>query len=205
MPNQDEVLSRLNRVYAALDESIEADLTQFPAQVISDGGLFGILQEFHGGLTPAQIENLAYAVIHNITNLIDHLKRWARGNSNDLGPILRAEHGSLALQILRDLSNNDKHGYSPRHTSRSGKSPQLREVGRPLRMTTGSAAGSSVAFVFTPEGPKLISHGGGSAAVVITGSIVDRDGQPLGDLYEVELQALTVIEALVHELGLRLE
>lgn len=111
---------------------------------------------------------------------------------------------SLSLQIIIDLSNNDKHGYSPRDGGQSRKSPLLCEVKRVMKMSTGTGQASSIAIVFTPTGPKQIFSGGGSAQVIITGDVVDSNCAPLGQLYELGNEALQAWEQQIGALGIRI-
>jgi len=39
--------------------------------------------------------------------------------------------------------------------------------------------------------------------IVVTGTVVDRDGNPVGDLYTSATEAVDAIEGLVAELGLQ--
>ena len=56
---KDELVERLHRIYAALDDAVEGDLAQFPPKVIADEKRFSVYQDFLGGLSDAQISNFA--------------------------------------------------------------------------------------------------------------------------------------------------
>ena len=75
------------------------------------------------------------------------------------------------------------------------------EVNRVLKLTTGTAPGSSVMVVFTPQGPKQTATGGGGSAVVVTGTVVDGQGFPLGDLHNIEADSLKAWEQELRSLG----
>jgi hypothetical protein len=199
--SKDEVLERLHRIYAALDGFVEGDLSKFPPKVLADERGFAMYQDFLGGLSPAQLSNLAHSVIHNVANLQNHVRRWAAKNGKDPNRIDQTGSGSAALQIIKDLSNNDKHGYPPRNGGHSGKVPKLVEVRRVLRLTTAAEAGSSVAVILTPAGPKQLS-GTGSTAVIVTGQVVDPSGAVIGDLYSLALEALKAWEQELNVLGI---
>ena len=81
--SNDELLDRLHRIHAAVDATIEGDLAKFPPTVVSDERGFKMYQDFLGGLTDAQITNLAHGLIHNIANVPDHLRRWCQKNGHD--------------------------------------------------------------------------------------------------------------------------
>lgn len=197
----DDVLDRLYRIYAALDTTIEGDLSKFPPKVVSNERGFSMYQDFLGGLKPPQLLNLAHSVIHNIANLYDHLRRWMAKNGKDPKSVDQIVERYPALQLIRDLSNNDKHGYPPRNGGHSGKAPKLTNVNRVLKLTTGTAPGSGVMVVFTPQGPKQTVTGGGGSAVVVTGTVVDAQSAALGDLHDIEVEALKAWEQELRSLG----
>jgi hypothetical protein len=58
-------------------------------------------------------------------------------------------------------------------------------------------------IVFTPQGAQR--RGGGSAAVIVTADIVDRNGKRLGDLHETCGAAIEAWEAEFRALGLPLK
>jgi len=73
------------------------------------------------------------------------------------------------------------------------------EIKRTLRLTTSAEPGSSVTVVFTRGGPKQVS-GSGSTSVVVTGQIVDSAGANIGDLYDLQIEALKAWEEELKEL-----
>ena len=79
----EELLARVARIYASVDAIQEFDMTKLPATVRQDQGYISVSQDFTGGLTQAEIDNVAYSLIHNIANLHDHLRRWARRTGKD--------------------------------------------------------------------------------------------------------------------------
>ncbi len=136
--SDDDIFKRLNRLYAAVGATIEADLSKFPPTVIDQDGMFGIAQDFLGGLSPEEIENLAHSMIANIANFRTHLRAHAKSHpGTDVGEILAVLDQSRPFQIIKDLFNNEKHGYRPRGGGFSGLSPQLTDVNRVLQLTTG--------------------------------------------------------------------
>lgn len=202
--SNNEVLERLHRIYAiyaAVNAVEEGDLGKFAPMIFQDEHHIAIYQNFVGGLTPAELSNLAHSVIHNLANLHDHLRRWARNNGHDPQRIEDAISNSASLQIIIDLSNNDKHGYPPWKGGRSGKAPKLVDVTRDLRLTTAPEAGSYVVVTLTPSGLKQVS-GTGSTSVIIIGQVVDSNGAVIGDLYQIELEALGAWEEVLNRLGI---
>lgn len=190
----DDILARLHRIYAAIDAALEGDLTKFLPQIFQDEKHFAMYQDFVGGLTPAELSNLAHSVIHNVANLRDHLRRWAANNGHNPSRIDQAISHSVPLQIITDLSDNDKHGYPRRDDGYSGKAPKLAEIRRVLRLTNAGV-------ILTPLGPKQVS-GSGSTNVIVTGQVVDKHGTIIGDLYDLEVAALKAWEEELKELGI---
>jgi len=222
----DEVLARLSRIYAAIEATLEGDLTNFLPQIVQNEAHFAMHQDFVGGLTPAELSNLAHSVIHNVASLRDHLRGWARESGHDLSRIDETIKSCPPLQIIMDLWDNDKHGGSRRDGGYSGKAPKIEKVERVLRLATGAGSaldvaavstrgsarpsvsmtgpaesGSSVAVSFTPQGPRQVS-GSGSAHVIVTGQVVDARGTVIGDLYDLEVEALKVWEQVLKDFGI---
>lgn len=83
----------------------------------------------------------------------------------------------------------------------TGKAPQVVEIRRIMRLSTESGAGSFVGFMITPDGQQHIS-GSGSATVIVTGNIVDGGGVSIGDLYDIELEAVDTLEKFLTNLGI---
>jgi len=198
----DELLNRVDRIYASVDATQEIDMTKLPGIVRQEQGGVWFYQDFSSGLSKAEIQNIAYSLIHNIANLKDHLRRWARQNGTDPATIDQAIAASNALNIIIDLSNNDKHGYPPRDGGNSGVAPQVSGIDRVMRLSTGGEAGSSIAMTFNNDGtPRIVSRGSGSAKAVITGDVIDKDGNKLGDLDKFDHEAVEALEKLLADLG----
>jgi len=175
----EELRDRIRRIYAAIGETVERELSRFlPTVSVSDHAVF-FFQDFTGGLTEAQIANAAFAAIHALAHFPDHLRRWARSNGRPAEEVEGHVASSPELAIIIDLSNRDKHG-PPRDGGRSGKAPAVRNLRRAFSLSAGPEVGAVAQVVFTCSGPVL--HGSGSAAVIITGEIVASDGTSLGDL-----------------------
>ncbi len=143
----DVILQRINRIYAAIGEIEEDDPNKLKATVIQTDKIQAIFQDFRAGLSDDDLSNQAHSVIHNIANLRDHLKRWASHHGQDKKKVDEAVDACPELQIIKDLSNNDKHGYPPRKGGRSGQSPQLVEIDRVMRLQTQAGKGSGFAML----------------------------------------------------------
>jgi hypothetical protein len=187
---------RVRRIYAALQHVIGPPVREVPVSTGRFGGIGFMAVDFREGLTDEELSNRVHTVIHNIANLEGHLIRWtsARGMEPDM--VRNAVAQSDDLRIVIDLANNDKHGYPPRNGGRSGRSPRLVDLERWLSMTTQAEAGSSVGFTPSPDGKGRII-GDGSAAVVITGAVVDAEGSRVGDLDAILQASIGVWEAFL--------
>ncbi|MDA0988718.1 MAG: hypothetical protein O2783_06260 [Chloroflexi bacterium] len=202
----EELLARVQRMYASVDAVQEFDMTQLPAIIRQEKDYISVSQDFTGGLSQAEIENLAQALVYNIAHLDAHLRRWAQLNGKDPKRVDKAARAADSLKIIKDLSNSDKHPYPTRDWGHSRLAPSVLNIRRLMRLSTGGEAGSSVAMTFGSGGiPKIMSRGSGSANAVITGEVNDKDGNRLGDLYEIELEAVAVLEKVIAELGMDVE
>ena len=150
--NPDELLTRIRRIYASINALREFDMGKLPAKVIQNDRVVGVLQDFSGGLSEEDIANLAFVVIHNIANLQDHLRQWAARNGKDKTEVDATFNASQYLQLIHDLSNNDKHGYPPHGGGRSGLAPMLINLRRQMQLTTKAQPGSSVVMTLGPGG-----------------------------------------------------
>jgi hypothetical protein len=198
---QADLLNRLGRIYAAVKASTEFDMTKLPAKILPGGGTVGFWQDFTGNRSEHDIENAAQDVIHNIASLKGHLKRWAVANKKDKTRVDAAFNKSAELQIIEDLWNNDKHGYPPRNEGCSRKAPKLRNIRSLMKLTTQAKIGSFVTLTLGPGGVPNIK-GDGSAYAVITGDVVDKDGNMLGDLFNIEKGAVEAWESLLTDYGI---
>lgn len=196
----DALTQRVRRIYAAVDATVERDMSRLPGRVEKSGKMTSVTQDFSGGLSDETISNLAHSLIHNIANLADHLRGWASKNKEGKALVDKAVKSSFELQVLKDLSNNDKHGYPPRDGGQSGRMPKLLNPRRILRLTTGAAKGSGVMLTLGRDGQPVI-RGSGSAKAMVTGEVVDSKGEHIGDLYDIAAKALADWEVLLSEYG----
>jgi len=202
MPS-DELTLRIQRIYEAVDAVVETDISKFMPKVIKDGNRIGFYQDWSGGLSSAEIENIAHILIYNVANLKEHLRGWAETNGKDKTKVNVAFKGSQELKIIKDLSNNDRHGYDPKIGGNSGKSPRIDKINTIMRMTTKPKKGSVIGLTLNRQGvPKII--GDGNAKVIITGDILDKDGNKIGDLYETLLKAINDWEKVLTEFGVNI-
>jgi hypothetical protein len=195
----DEIQQRIDRIYAAIgsvEMSHPNDLR--PRVYHSEKGTL-LIGDFRAGQTDAELINQAMSLIHNIANLYDHLKKWAKSHGVPESRVKDAFDGCGDQAIIRDLSNRDKHGPS-RDSGHSGKSPELIEVNRVMRLrgklgvrTIGMAMGANGNWEF-PEGT---TH-----KAVVTGIVIDKNSDRMGDLYEIAMKAVKTWERFAVDHGL---
>jgi hypothetical protein len=191
-----DINERIRRIYTALNHVIGSAVREVPVSTRRMGSFNFVSVDFREGLTDEELSNRVHLVIHNIANLEGHLIRWAQARGLTAGTVQDAVAQSNDLRIVIDLANNDKHGYPPRDGGKSRRSPKLVDLERWLNMTTLPEAGSFVGFTLGSDGQGRIV-GGGSAAVVITGSVVDGAGSKVGDLDAILEAAICAWEAFL--------
>jgi len=191
----DSLQDKIDRIYAALGTSVEKDMTRLPAEVTSTPRFLRIHQDFSGAQSQAELENLAYSLVHNIANLRDHLRKWAKAHGKDPDAVDQAVEECAPLQTICDLSNADKHGGHGRQTW-SGRRPSLANVTRVLRLTTKPEKGSRV-VARLGRIPRI--SGDGTAEAILTGEVVDENGQTVGTLHALAAEGVRAWEKLLRD------
>lgn len=163
----DQLERRLDRIYSALAAVRETDLTNFEVTPGEWNGQNTIGVDFRAGLTDDQLSNLAHSAIHNVAHLEGHLIRWAKSKNLNSDLVTGGIARSKALEVVIDLSHNDKHGYPPRDGGKSGLAPRLRDLERFMLMGVGSWTGVR----FGPRGVAR-SEGRGSVCEQLSGQQV---------------------------------
>jgi hypothetical protein len=197
----DAIRQRMSRIYSAIGVTEEKDSKKLKATVIENVGFKAHVQDFRGCLSDEELSNQIHLVIHNIANLADHLRRWAAKNGRDKQRVNQILRSSFELQVIQDLSDNDKHGYPPRDGGRSGKSPQLAEIDRVMCLQPQANNGSVIAMTIGAGGvPKFM--GDVSAKAVVISRIVDYDNNYLCEFSDITAKAVEAWETLLLEFGL---
>jgi hypothetical protein len=98
-----------------------------------------------------------------------------------------------------DLANSDKHGGHDRQGGQwSGTWPELKNIGRGLRITTGAAPGAMAGMQMLPNGDIRTF---GDTAITVLGEVELRDGRKL-DIGYVQRRAIEAWEELLRRFGL---
>jgi hypothetical protein len=192
----DDFGKRVRRIYAALGHIEVADLSKFPPR-LGEPGSRHIFQDFRGGLSDEELENLAQSAVANVANVKDHLRRWARRNDRDLVQIDDAVKRSDAIRIIIDLADREKHGGERNNGGYSRRSPQLGKIERSLEIRPPK--GVPVEVLFGEDGP--IFSPGANPHVVLTAPVLDRSGVKIGDLHRLLMEALSAWDSLLQEWG----
>jgi hypothetical protein len=194
-----ELMMKVRRLRAATGDSEELDLSKFPPSFVQTESGIQLRSDFSGGFSQEQLENIAFGIIRAISDLYDHLRKWARANGRDEKAVDETIRGSRELQLIMDLATLDKHGGHDRSGGRSGARPRLVNVKRVFEMTTRAREGSFIGFSVTPEG--IRTFGDGKAAVVVSGEVVDDNGKSLVLSY-VQQRAIQHWEELMARWGI---
>lgn len=197
-----EILLRIQRINAAFGGTIKADLRKFPAQIYrSLRGKF-LMQDFSGGMSEAELANIVQSIIHNLGSFHDHLQNWAEPRGISRTSIHNYLARSDDFCVVMDLYNRDKHG-APGH--RNGWSRKQPELGRPrgvLQLKTQAKNGSWVAMVAGARGEPQI-RGDGSAHVIVTAGVLDKNGNSMGDVDKYIRGALRFCEGALRDFNVR--
>lgn len=199
----DDLNSRVQCLYTAIEATQETDISKFVPTVTSDGKHVCFYHDWRGGRSDPELDNTIHILIYNIANLKDLLEKWADQNGKDKTRVYAAFKNSLALRIIKDLSNNHRHGYNPRKLGNSRRSPRVDNITTVMQMTTKPEKGSLVSLTFDGQGVPRVA-GSGTAKVIITGDILDRDGNKIGDLHKTLLEAVEVWESVLDDYDVKL-
>jgi hypothetical protein len=195
------IQGRIDRLFDAVSLAVEQDLSKFKPVVVSNQHGHGVYQDYNGGATEAELSNKLHILIHNVASFHDHLKKWAPSagvNRENVHSFLKA---SVDFCIVRDLWNNDKHGYPPKEDRDwSRKAPRLRDVHGALQAQTRPEKNSQVWMTIDAKG-KPIYGGDGTFEVVISGTVVDRDGNPIGTVDTILSRAVARCEEAIKLFG----
>jgi hypothetical protein len=191
---------KLEQLYAALAEMrvTEKLASMKPTRVASDGR-FATTFDFTKIEKPATAANRVSTLVSNIASLKDHLHAWCRKNGKpETGDRLINSNRDVA--IIHDLWNLDKHAELNR-PSRSGLVPRLQPAHTTLEFKVTTSEETPLIAIPVFSGP-IQAHG--DANVRITATVVDKDGNSLGDIEPICLRAVAAWQAEFVKAGLRI-
>jgi len=166
--------------------------------VTQTANMVSVRHDFQGGLTRAEIENMASNVNRAIADLKDYVNKWAtaHGHPRDAGEVV--VQSSLELSLIVDLTNFDKHGGHGRNGGSSKLFPELKNLRRGLRITAGGAPGAMAMMQVLPTGA---INTVGDAAVTVLGDVCLRDGRQI-EMGYVQQPAIEAWEEVFRQFGL---
>ncbi len=176
------VETRLKKIYASVGEQFTYGHAALD-MTYTEGKERSVSISFFNPDDEPKILNQINSVISNLANLKDCLKKKIEESGNDPQVIEDEINNSPHLQVILDLSNQEKHGYPLTKTRRSGKDPLITNVGRVLSSSNK---------------PDNIRHEGSDGSsmmnmmVMITADITDSHGDKL---YRLDYLVETTLSA----------
>lgn len=192
---------KIRQMHAALTGIRSYDLGQIEVKRGQKGDEFYTEIDFTGGATEVELANIVTLLIANVGSLRDHFKNWCEDHSVPFEGD-KLINSNMACAIVHDLWNTDKHGKLTR-PPRSGHHVQLTELHKGLCLSTGMTAGSTTVFRFDPitGNFQTQSSGGGTTSVIVSGLVLDGQGNRLGDLSQFIEQAVDAWETCLRQAG----
>jgi hypothetical protein len=197
------VEDRLKRLYAALaGMKVTERLPSMRPTTHQEGHRADISFDFTNGIDPATAANRVSLLLNNIACLKDHLRQWCNKNGKAFtGEELLGTNRDAA--IIHDLWNWDKHGESNRN-SRSGFHPRIGRDAHTALVLKGDSKSNRVGVTIP-----LVGGGStqvyGDASLRIVATVVDMNGNQIGDLEPIALRAIAAWEAEFAKVGIKLD
>jgi len=191
-----DIKTRLERVYSSInarfDNNIEKHVKKHLIHIKEENKvLIGV--SFNKISKEVDDLNKIIMIIHNLANLKDHLKSIISGRDETPEVIEQEINNSFDLQLIIDLSNQEKHGYPLTRTNRSGKNPQIRNVNNVLQLTGSSSVRISM-------NGKVESQG--NVKVSIIADITDENGNKIVELDKLIGNAISKWEEVIKKYNL---
>jgi hypothetical protein len=199
----DELVFKIQRLYASISAVTETDMSKFRPKISRDEKSMGIYQDWSGNLSEAERMNYLHLLVSNIASLEYYLNKWADQNGRDKSIVHNKFKNTKALQIIHDLWNTEKHANS-NIKSKSGLFPVLKETNSYMKLATKAKKGSSVGFTFNANGtPKVL--GDGLAEGVISGDVMSKEGKSIGDFHKIALDVVAAWESVLRDFNIYIE
>lgn len=197
----DTLERKIKQMHAAMGAMSSSDVLAVVPEVVETATYRSIGVDFNKNADPIELANAASLLVANIASLKDHLRAWCKLNSvNFTGDKLI--NSNMAVALVHDLWNVDKHGVL-NSAPRSGITPRLVRLRKTLSISSGTGAGCGASYKIDPLTGKAILQtiGGGSAAIVITGQIVDEFGAVKADFLTTCVEAVEAWEHVIADAG----
>jgi hypothetical protein len=195
-----DIEQKLAQMYAALRElEITNKLPSIKPTTKRVGNQFVTSFDFSKGTDVATAANRVSLLLNNIASLKDYLKAWCKKNGKPFTGDQLID-GNRDVAIIHDLWNLDKHAELNR-PSRSGLAPRLAQPPQTELKLRGGPEPASVMFPASRGGAIQVT---GEASLRIGATVVDKNGNPLGDLETISLKAVAGWEAEFVKAGKKL-
>lgn len=188
---------KVEQMYKALaDMQITEKLQSVKPEFKRIDNSFSVSFDFSKAVDNATAANRISQLLANIACLKDHLKTWCSKNGK---PFTGEEliNTNREVAIVHDLWNLDKHAKLDR--SRSGLWPKLLEPAIASMVLKGQEDKQPTVAIPVFGGPIQAKDG---AALRIVATVVDKDGNFLGDLEDICEKAVAAWEAEFKKVGL---
>lgn len=189
--NYDNVQARLETIYASIDQkySYGSDaINVMHEKIEKEGNLYKLTISFFNPADEPKVLNQINSVIANLANIKDCLKQKLEKRGDDPKIIENEIDNSIDLQLILDLSNQEKHGYPLTKTRRSKKDPLIKNISRSIGPSN------------KPDNIKVERSDGAAVLNVmafITAEITDSGGNLLCRLDDLIENALTKWENVI--------
>lgn len=159
--------------------------------------------EFRDDRSESELANLVASLLASIASIKDHLNVWCEANGAS-APGDALINSNLAVALVHDLWNRDKHGALTR--PRSGYQPYLSSVEQSLQVEPVSGPGSSLEVrLDTLTGETRAFPGPNTRlSLVVDGEILDETGKSLGSLLSTCNEALEAWMSTLERAGVPL-
>lgn len=201
----DGILFRVRCIHKAMGALKDSDVSKFPMKVEQDATKVQFVFE---GLSKEDKFNAMYVAIDNVAKLYEHVKKWATLNDQDVGKVKEVFDNTLALRIVYDIHNLDKHPYPDRKGGTSGLSPRMGEIIQPFVLGGAPAKPGEPpkrTWAAVTLGPKGVqAHGTGSVALVLDADVMDGSGRRIGSMRKYLSEAVTAWEDFLKSKGIKI-
>lgn len=192
---------RLKRAYKTVDKRFEPDIDSNLNVKSSKKGRQGKIEFTFGKHDTAELHNIVFNIISAIAGLKDHLKNKLQSLEKNHQIVEDTIDNCFELQLIIDLWNQEKHGYPLKRETRSNKDPKVVKLKQALTIKDPSKGSGSITFsAFSPakQTTKSVADSD-NVIVVVSGNVVDKNGNRLISLNEMINKSLAEFENLINE------
>lgn len=195
----DDIQDRLERLYSAVNERYDQVTNDSITEktTIRDDGIFEHRITF-GSNNETQNKNKVMNIIHAIASLKDHIKRKLSEKGDDPGEYEKYIDTNLALALITDLDNKDKHGGTLRR-SRTNRNPRLANIQQVLHGKGKTSFGVATNFNGMNS---TITHNQGNIKLEIVGDILDDNDSIISRVEDTTESGLNLVEQFMKSRGI---